>query len=131
VGQPKVRPGHPPTATSFSSSDRLRTAREFQRVAREGRRASSRSFLVLAASRPVQSGLARIGLTVSRQVGGAVVRNRLKRRLREWFRTSALRRWGPIDVVVIARPPARELASEPLRAELDGLARQAAAGAQA
>jgi ribonuclease P protein component len=59
-----------------------------------------------------------------------VVRNRLKRRLREWFRTSVLRGWGPIDVVVIARPPARELASEPLRAELDGLARRAAAGAR-
>lgn len=81
---------------------------------------------MLVAPREAQPGSARIGLTVSRQVGGAVVRNRLKRHLREWFRASVLRRSGAIDLVVIARPPARELGYEALHAELDVLARQAA-----
>ena len=62
-----------------------------------------------------------MGLTVSRKVGNAVVRNRVKRRLREWFRHSSARAAGPVDWVVIARPPAAALPSEALCSELDGL----------
>jgi ribonuclease P protein component len=68
---------------------------------------------------------ARVGLTVSRRVGGAVVRNRVKRRLREWFRQSPLRSGGAFDCVVIARPGADAVAGEALRVELDGLCREA------
>jgi len=64
---------------------------------------------------------ARLGLTVSRRVGGAVVRNRVKRRVREWFRTGAVRR-TPVDLVVIARPGAAVLSYGELSRELDGLA---------
>ena len=73
--------------------------------------------------------IGRIGLTVSRRVGGAVVRNRVKRRLREWFRTSALRASGGLDMVVIARPSAARLSVLALSTELEGLTREAAAGA--
>lgn len=51
----------------------------------------------------------RLGLTVSRRVGNAVQRNRVKRAVREWFR---LWRWEleeSIDLVVIARPGAARL----------------------
>jgi len=72
----------------------------------------------------------RIGLTVSRRVGNAVVRNRVKRRLREWFRQSATRAAGALDWVVIARPAAAVLPSAALRVELDGLCDRALAGAK-
>lgn len=69
---------------------------------------ASRSFvLLLANQREGDPGAPpRLGVTVSRRVGGAVVRNRVKRRLREWFRThQALIPLGK-DLVVIARPAA-------------------------
>lgn len=74
---------------------------------------------------------ARLGVTVSRRVGGAVVRNRVKRRLREWFRTSPVRAAGPLDLVVIARPPAATLAGEALCRELDGLCGRLVGGCEA
>ena len=72
---------------------------------------------------------ARLGVTVSRRVGGAVIRNRVKRRLREWFRTSPVRTAGNVDLVVIARPSAASLPSGALRGELEGLCARLAKGA--
>ena len=76
---------------------------------------------------PSQTRFGRLGVTVSRRVGGAVVRNRVKRRLREWFRTSDLRHGSAFDCVVIARPPAAALSSGAIQADLDGLCREALA----
>jgi ribonuclease P protein component len=52
----------------------------------------------------------RLGLSVSRRVGGAVERNRVKRVLREAFWAEAERLPTSSDYVVVARPDARELA---------------------
>jgi len=77
-------------------------------VAQQGRRAVSNAFVVVVARRPAP-GSPRLGITASRRVGGAVERNRVKRRIREWFRRER-RAWrGPLDVLVIARRPAVEL----------------------
>jgi ribonuclease P protein component len=85
-------------------SDRLRKRFEFRRVRDLGRRVHTDSFVLLVA--PVLAGevaTARIGLTVSRKVGGAVRRNRVKRLFRELFRTRRELFPAGCDVVAIAR----------------------------
>ncbi len=66
-------------------------------------------------------GASRLGLTVSRRVGGAVVRNRVKRRIREWFRAQHEQLTAPLDLVVIARRSAGSLDASSIAAELSSL----------
>jgi ribonuclease P protein component len=92
---------------------RLSRSAEFERVYRQGRSKGNR-FLVLyafprAEGEPDDGG-PRLGLSVSRRVGGAVERNRVKRVLREAFWQEAERLPAGSDYVVVARPDARGLA---------------------
>jgi ribonuclease P protein component len=96
----------------FGRDVRLRARAEFTAVQDNGRRVSSR-FLTLLGMR---NGLGRdrLGVIASRRLGGAVVRNRAKRRLREIFRQGApdvIPTGQPsLDLVAIAR---RDLALAP------------------
>lgn len=67
-----------------------------------------------------------MGLTVSRRVGGAVVRNRVKRRIREWFRGNREILPEGLDLVVIARRGAGELSGTEIAGRLTPLAASAA-----
>jgi len=88
-------------------------------VAQQGRRASSNAFVVLVAPRPDAAG-PRLGITASRKVGGSVMRNRVKRRIREWFRRGRpLTR--AVDIVVIVRRAAVELEWSELDRSLSSL----------
>jgi ribonuclease P protein component len=97
--------GAPRRPLTFPRARRLTRSAEFLRVKTEG--VSQRgSLLVVGALRTGTEGECRTGIVTSRRVGGAVVRNRIRRRLREVVRQhpEALKRgfW----LVVIARPAA-------------------------
>ncbi len=98
---------------------RLSRSAEFERVYRQGRSVANRhlvlySFINASIDRP------RLGLSVSRKVGGAVERNHVKRLLREAFDGVEPQLEGGHDVVVVARPEARELAEHEGLAGIDG-----------
>lgn len=93
----------------FPARLRLRKRREFLRVQRKGRKLQLEHFLVFAApleaSAEHQADLppTRLGITVTRKVGNAVTRNRIKRLVREAFRRNRVSFPGGYDVVFIAK----------------------------
>ena len=80
---------------------RLKRRREFLRVAAEGRRAARPGVVLQARAAP--GAPLRAGFTATKKIGGAVVRNRAKRRLREAARQLLDGAPGGWDVVLIAR----------------------------
>jgi ribonuclease P protein component len=98
-----------------SSRGRLSRSAEFERVYRQGRSTGNRYLVLYAFANPSASG-PRLGLSVSRKVGGAVERNLVKRLLREGFARFEPELDPTQDVVVVARPTALDLA------EREGLA---------
>jgi ribonuclease P protein component len=80
---------------------RLRRRAEFQRVFDAGRRAHGRYFTIIAAADGASC--SRLGIVASKKLGGAVVRNRAKRLIRETFRTIDEPQ-TPVDLVVIPKP---------------------------
>lgn len=108
--------------------NRLRTGADFSAVtrARGGARAGSRLLVVHANqtdSRAVRP--PRVGFVVSKAVGGAVVRNRVKRRLRALMAARLPLVPAGVDLVVRAQPACADLTSSALGTELDRLLGQA------
>jgi len=89
-------------------SGRLSRSAEFDRVYRQGRSVANR-YLVLYAFPRGGEEPPRVGLSVGGKVGGAVERNKLKRLLREACSRQTAALPAGHDIVIVARPPAREL----------------------
>ena len=104
-----------PAARRRSGGTRLSRSADFDRVFRHGRSHASREFVLYVFPRDV-AGPPRLGLSVSRKVGGAVDRNKVKRLLREAFAVEGSKLPGGTDAVIVARTDARALA------EREGLA---------
>ncbi len=83
----------------------VRKRSEFERIQGTGERVNTERFVLIVARQIEPSGAARLGITASRRIGGAIARNRAKRLVREAFR--ALPELFPtgIDMVVIVRKP--------------------------
>ena len=100
----------------------LRKRAEFVRVQNKGKRYRGRNLLLMV--HPNESDKSRVGLTVSRKVGNAVIRNRVRRRLRESIRVNPERFISGQDYVFIARARAATLGSYVLHKEVEWLLSQ-------
>jgi ribonuclease P protein component len=101
---------------------RLRRRADFLKAA-TGRKAPTASFVLQALSRG-DEGSARVGLTVSRKVGSAVERNRVRRRLREVVRQSATLMRPGHDYVLVGRRAALAEPFDRMRATLAAAVRR-------
>ena len=90
-------------------AERLRCPRAYRRVFQQGKKLLSPLFVlyVLPTSQPHS----RLGLAVSKRIGSAVLRNRVKRRLREVFRRHKELLDPPCDIVFVARSAAAKASS--------------------
>jgi ribonuclease P protein component len=100
----------------FPKRTRLTRRSEFLNLSREGKKVHTSHFIVITKAN--DKGENRLGVTVSTRVGKAVVRNRIKRLLREFFR----RHRGEFslyeDIVIIAKKGAGELSLNEVSSEL-------------
>ena len=79
---------------------------EFRRIYRKGRSAVSQCLVVYC--QKIRRGQSRLGVTVSTKLGHAVVRNRVRRRLREIYRLNREKMPAGYDIIIVARVRAAE-----------------------
>ena len=103
--------------------NRVASEADFRRVRSEGR-SWAHPLLVLHARRTEAPHL-RAGITVGKRVGGAVLRNRVRRRVREHLRARLAGLTPGWDVVISARPPAAAASFDELGDAVDQLVRRA------
>ncbi|HNT57455.1 MAG TPA: ribonuclease P protein component [Syntrophales bacterium] len=108
---------------TLRKQEKLRKRKEFNQAFQTGTRYDSKNFIVFVSQNPL--GLRRLGLTVSRKVGKAVKRNRMKRLLREFFRLNKEKMPDSKDILVVVRKRAsHRLGYEDVRRELEQLFRE-------
>lgn len=115
---------------TFPKRVRIRKRPDYLAIQGGGRKLSTPSFLVFVRTNPApassteEEAPARFGVTVTRKIGGAVVRNRIKRLVREALRRHKM--WFPAgrDVVLVARRPAADLGYLDVERELETLCRR-------
>jgi ribonuclease P protein component len=116
-------PDHDAPASSGQGLGRLRRRADFQRVSR-GRRRAFEAFTLQGTERPAEEAAGagpRVGFTVTRKVGNAVVRNRIRRRLKAALvGAKPLEARADSDYVLVAR---REALARPFAALVDDLRR--------
>lgn len=101
----------------YPPSCRLHSRKDFDLIWKGGRKSHVSHFLIIVLQK--NCGPTRLGLTVSRKIGGAVARNRVKRKLREYFRLSYDMFPSSVDVLIVAKKGAASLSSEMIANELD------------
>jgi ribonuclease P protein component len=108
----------------FPRARRVRRRVEYLAIQGGGRRVAGEHYMLFGRRAAGEPGPARLGVTVSRKVGGAVLRNKVKR----WVRESCRRMKGALppgmDLVVVARPSAAGSGYGPTAAELANLAKR-------
>jgi ribonuclease P protein component len=99
---------------------RLRSAADFRRVRDVARRGWSHPLVVVYVA-PNELGCTRVGITVSGRVGNAVVRNRVRRRLREALGARFASLPQSADLVIVARPASAQAGWSELCTALDSV----------
>jgi len=95
--------GATPKRRGLGRKSRLKLGRDFARVRQSGQRAVN-GCLIANWLRLPGDGASRVGVVVSKKVGGSVVRSRAKRLLRETFRVHQHELAQAVDLVLVARP---------------------------
>lgn len=102
---------------------RLKKNKEFQHVFQGGKSMANRQFVVYALEKKEQTEF-RIGLSVSKKIGNAVTRNRVKRLVRQAFLEMKEQLPGSVDIVVVARKPTAEMTFEEVQKSLQHVIRK-------
>jgi len=103
----------------FPRRERLSLKREFQRVFKSGDKQVGNNFICYRVRQP--SSGRKLGMAVSRKVGPAIVRNRVKRYIRETYRTQRRNMIDDIHFVIVARPGCAKLDFHESKKELSKL----------
>ncbi len=119
-GEPYV-----PGRESLPRRERLTSPREYREVFDRGRRTVGQAFICYVARNEGQG--RKFGMTVSRKIGGAVVRNRVKRCIREAYRKSRARLEDDLRMVIVAKPAAAGMSGAECQEALTRLFRQGGA----
>ena len=102
--------------------ERIRNKKDFSEIYKKGRRLKGQYFVLVFA--PNGLNYSRLGVVVSKKVGQATVRNRVKRRFRELFRRNKALLPGNFDLVLIARPEVVQLDWQKMKEEYRALIRR-------
>ncbi|ADU65564.1 ribonuclease P protein component [Desulfurispirillum indicum S5] len=105
----------------FPASLRLQKNRQFRAVYDAGKVVRSQYFVLVF----LRAEQLKVGVVVSKKVGNAVVRNRLKRLMREAFRRNRKYIQGQYHIIMAARPPAAELKGPEAMSALEHLLQRA------
>jgi ribonuclease P protein component len=116
-----VRAGTTLGAFSLTKSERLLSRADFEKLSNNGNRIDSDYFVILYSKNGL--GKLRLGVTVSKRVGRAVIRNRVKRLVREYFRLHKTLFSDSYDVNIIAKGGTPELSSRQIRGALETICR--------
>ncbi|MDI6688052.1 MAG: ribonuclease P protein component [Desulfobacterales bacterium] len=93
----------------FTKADRLLKRSDFLRLTAKGRQCQNNNFIAVFV--PGKTERTRLGITASRKIGNATVRNRIKRFSREYFRLNKHKNIGILDINIIAKKGAVNLSS--------------------
>jgi len=115
-------------AQRFTHADRLKKRYEFRRVQLSGRRIHTPHFLIVVHPNALDN--TRLGITVTKKVGTAVERNRIKRVVREVFRRNRSLFPARHDVVFIAKRDAAGVDYDHVLAEVERASRRLIRGAE-
>ncbi|MDX2454131.1 ribonuclease P protein component [Desulfosarcina sp.] len=105
------------TRVTFTKADRIRTSIEYRALSKNGNRYYNDYFVII--SQANQASRSRLGITVSKKVGNAVTRNRIKRIIREHFRLNRRILPDRLDINIIARPSSGRIRAAAIRDHLE------------
>ena len=104
---------------TYTKADRLRKRSEFIYVSQFGKKVQNKHFVAYCCQN--QRETMRLGVTVTKRIGKAAARNRIKRSIREHFRLNRKQFHSFLDMNIIAKTEAADLTSEEIFLSLKGL----------